>query len=141
MPFAPDIIITTPEGVALVAEAKLSLPDLQLTEDNLKRYMVGMQCPIGLLVTPERMWVHRDTYTVRSPQSVERVGEFNAANLWQQPPPTEGWAFEAFVQQWLEHLVEQSTAQLPETLREALREYVLPAVASGDVRAAHPRYN
>jgi hypothetical protein len=46
-----------------------------------------------------------------------------------------------FVQQWLEDLANQPTKELPDELREALRVYVLPAVTSGDVRAAAPRYS
>jgi hypothetical protein len=141
MAFEPDIFVTTPDGITLVIEAKVTLPNLQRAEEDLKQYMVGMQCPIGLLITPERMWLYRDFYTTRSPQSVQCIGEFNVKSLWQQPPPSQGEAFEMFVQRWLEDLAEQPTREVPEGLREALREYVLPAVNSGEVRAAHPRYS
>jgi hypothetical protein len=141
MAFQPDIIITTPDGIALVVEAKVTVPNLQRTEEDLKRYMVGMSCPIGLLITPERMWLYRDSYTTRSPQSIHRVGEFDLKPLWRQAPPSQAAPFELFVQQWLEDLNTQSTKELPIELREALREYVLPAVTSGEVRAAHPRYS
>src|SRR5450432_4334026 len=139
--FRPDIIVTTQEGVSLVVEAKLTMPDLERTEEQLKQYMFGMQCPVGLLITPERMWMYRDSYTSRSPQSVEFVGEFNLESLWQQPPPSQGESFERFVQQWLEYLAAQPIGELPKPFQEALREYVLPAVTNGDVRAAHPRYS
>ena len=141
MAFQPDIIITTPDGIALVVEAKVTVPNLQRTEEDLKRYMVGMSCPIGLLITPERMWLYRDSYTTRSPQSIHRVGEFDPKPLWRQTPPSQAAPFELFVQQWLEDLNTQPTKELPTELREALREYVLPAVTSGEVRAAHPRYS
>ena len=141
MEFSPDILITTPEGVTLVVEAKVTLPNLERTEQDLKRYMFQMQCRIGLLITPDRMWLYRDFYTTRSPQSVQRVGEYDAKLLWQQPPPSQDSQFEIFVQQWLEYLPAQPTEELPKELREALQEYVLPAVTSGEVRAAHPRYS
>ena len=141
MEFSPDILITTPEGVTLVVEAKVTLPNLERTEQDLKRYMFQMQCRIGLLITPDRMWLYRDFYTTRSPQSVQRVGEYDAKLLWQQPPPSQDGQFEIFVQQWLEYLPAQPTQELPKELREALLEYVLPAVTSGEVRAAHPRYS
>jgi hypothetical protein len=140
MAFQPDIIVTTSDGVSLVVEAKVTLPNLERTEEGLKQYMVGMQCPVGILITPERMWLYRDSYTSRSPESVEFFGEFNLESLWQQPPPSQG-AFETFVQLWLEDLAWQPIKELPDPLREALREYVLPAVTNGDVRAAHPRYS
>jgi hypothetical protein len=139
MAFEPDILITTPDGITLVVEAKTALRDLERTEEDLKQYMIGMQCPVGLLITPERMWLYRDFYTARSPVSVKRVGEFNARPMWRQPPPSQGEAFEVFVQQWLEDLAKQPTGEFPEELRDALREYVLPAVVGGEVRAAHPQ--
>ena len=36
-------------------EVKLHEDDLDQAEQQLKRYMFGMRCPLGLLVTPERM--------------------------------------------------------------------------------------
>ena len=141
MAFQPDIIITTPDGIILVIEAKVYVSNLERTEEDLKQYMFGMQCPVGLLITPERMWLYRDSYTTRSPQSVQRVGEFDPKPLWQQPPPSQGAAFEMFVQQWLEDIGKLPGRDLPNELREAIREYVLPAVTAGDVRAAHPRYS
>ncbi len=140
MAFQPDILVTTPEGVMLVVEAKVILPNLSRTEEDLKEFMVRMQCPIGLLITPERMWLYRDFYTTGSRKSVERIGEFNVTPLWPKRPPSHPGPFEMFVQQWLEDLVtEQPYKDLPKELREALREYVMPAVARGEVRAAHPR--
>jgi len=140
MAFQADILITTPDDIELVVEAKVTLPNLKLTEEGLKQYMVGMQCPLGLLITRERMWLYRDFYTSRTPESVQLVGEFNIKSMWAQPPPTQEMQFEIFVQQWLENLAYQSTKELPSDLRDAFRDYLLPAVRSGEVRAAHPRY-
>jgi hypothetical protein len=53
----PDILITTPGGRIMVIEAKVTMNDLPHTEEALKRYMVGMQYPFGLLITPEKGWV------------------------------------------------------------------------------------
>jgi hypothetical protein len=141
MAFEPDIVITAPEGIMLVVEAKVSLQNLPRSEQELKQYMVRMRCPIGLLITPERMWLYRDFYTVDPARSVQRVGEFDVAKLWHRKPPAQGVDFEAFVQQWLEDLVDEyPNRELPKELNEALGEYILPAVATGDVRAAHVRY-
>jgi len=137
--FQPDIIVTGPDGVTLVAEAKVSLPNLERTEEQLRHYMFGMQCPTGILITPRRMWVYRDLYS--SPPNVERVGEFDMTGVWQRRPPTDASSFELFVQEWLERVAQQPTKDLPHDVAEVLREYIVPAVASGDVRAAHPRYS
>ncbi|MBZ5610689.1 MAG: hypothetical protein LAP38_20695 [Acidobacteriia bacterium] len=141
MAFQPDILVTSPDepGVTLVIEAKVHLPNLDRTEAELKRYMVRMQCPIGMLITPERMWLYRDTYATRLPDSIRRVGEYDIKSLWREPPPTQGTQFEAFVQRRLEDLAKTPVEELPGDLRDALREYILPAIVAGDVRAAHPR--
>ncbi|HXA03421.1 MAG TPA: hypothetical protein VNY30_01210 [Bryobacteraceae bacterium] len=141
MAFQPDILVTSPDEprVTLVIEAKLHLPDLDRTEAQLKQYMVGMQCPIGMLITPERMWLYRDSYTTRAPDSIQRVGEYNIKSLWREPPPVQETRFEAFVQRRLEDLARTPSLELPSDLRDALEEYILPAITTGDVRAAHPR--
>jgi hypothetical protein len=141
MAFQPDIIVTGPDGVMLVVEAKASLPNLELSEEQLKQYMSAMQCPTGVLITPAHIWVYRDLYTTRTPQSIQRIGEFDTKGLWQQPPPTEPTSFEVFVQQWLERLAQQPARELPPHISGAFREYVVPAVINGEVRAAHPRYS
>ena len=129
-----------PEGVMLVVEAKTNLPNLRNSEEQLKRYMIGMQCPTGVLITPEHMWVYRDLYTARSPESIQQIGEFDTGDMWRQSPPTEATAFEAFVQQWLERLSHEPTQDLPQNIRETVSEYLVPAITNGNVRAAHPRY-
>ncbi len=141
MAFRPDIVINTPEGTTLVVEVKVHLPNLRGIEDGLKRYMVGMQCPVGLVVTPERIWLYKDSYSSRTPESVELVGVFDAKSLWRQPPPLDEVRFEVFVQDWLCDLTEQRSEELPCDARKALREYVLPAVTQGEIRAGHPRYS
>jgi hypothetical protein len=142
MAFRPDILVTTPDEprAALVVEATVQLSDLDRTEQQLKEYMVSMQCPVGLLVTPERIHLYRDLYTDRSPRSVQRIGEYDAAPLWAHRPPEDPVRFEGFVQDWLERLTDQPTRHLPRELGEALREYVLPALSQGEVRAAGPRW-
>jgi hypothetical protein len=96
MAFEPDIVITVPEGIKLVVEAKVSLQNLPRSEQELKQYMGRMRRPIGLLIAPEHMWLYRDFYTVDSAQSVRRVGEFDVAKLWRQKPPAQGVTFRSF---------------------------------------------
>jgi hypothetical protein len=139
MSFEPDILVTTPEGVSLVIEAKVKIPDVRRAEDQLKDYMVAMQCPVGALVTPDRMFLYSDSYTGRTPSSVKRVGEFSVKELWHQPPPKNPVLFENFVQHWLEYLVKQPHPELPTEFRLAVQEYIEPAIAAGELRAAHPR--
>ncbi len=141
MAFQPDILVTSTDEprIALVIEAKVHLRNLKQTEAELKQYMVQMQCPTGMLITPERMWLYRDSYVTRASDSIERVGEYNVKPLWLEPPPRQAARFEAFVQRELEGLTGIPRPGLPSDLRDALREYILPALKAGDVRAAHPR--
>ena len=139
MAFEPDILVNTPDGRVMVVEAKVDVQDLPRTEEALKRYMVGMQYPFGLLVTPEKVRVYRDFYSSLSPGSVQEVEEFDGARIWRQNPPRQGLDFEAFVQQWIENLVDFPADSLPPQFRDIVQVYVLPAIASGEVRAAHPR--
>ena len=123
----------------MVIEAKVSMNDLPRTEEALKRYMVAMQYPFGLLITPEKGWVYRDFYSGPSLESVRQVGEFDSSRIWRQNPPREGLQFEAFVQQWIEDLGDFPAESLPPQLKDIVLDYVLPAIAGGEVKAAHPR--
>jgi hypothetical protein len=141
MPFEPDIVVTElgHHRVNLVVDVKTTLPDPTETELGLKKYMYLRQCPTGLLITPDRMWLYQDEYTSRSPESVELVGKFDLEHVWEDPPPKQETRFETFVQRWLEDLSRQQAEHLPKDLRNAVREYILPAVEHGEIRAAHPR--
>jgi hypothetical protein len=123
----------------MVIQAVVTMNDLPHTEEALKRYMVGMQYPFGLLITPEKGWVYRDLYSSLSPESVEQVEEFDSTGIWRRNPPPRGPEFEAFVQEWIEELADFPTESLPPRLKEIVRDYVLPAIAGGEVKAAHPR--
>ena len=139
MAFEPDIIVTTPDNRIMVIEAKVAMNDLARTEEALKRYMVAMQYPFGLLITPERGWVYRDSYANLSPASVQRVEEFDSTPIWRENPPRSPRDFEAFVQRWIEDLADFPTQSLSPQFKDIVQGYVLPAIAAGEVRAAHPR--
>lgn len=148
MPFEPDVIVTASEGlgVSLVVEVKLSLANKSQAEEQLKRYMVSMRCPVGLLITPERLWIYNDSYSAPGLGSVELVGEFPLFGLRVVQldadafPRGPEFALERAVQRWLEGLSTESERQkLPPDLREAVEEYVVPALNEGQVRAAGPR--
>ena len=65
--------------------------------------------------------------------------EFDGNRIWPQNPPRQGLEFEAFVQQWIENLVDFPAESLPQQFKDIVRLYVLPAIAAGEVRASHPR--
>jgi len=85
MPFRPDIVVVapgSPSRILLVVETKLRDGGDGSMESQLKRYMLYMSCPVGLLVTPTHVSVYRDTYTRRSEDSIERMGPYPVPSNW-----------------------------------------------------------
>lgn len=147
MAFDADIIVTDGDGadLALVVEAKTRIRDFSSTERELKEYMSEMRCPVGLLVSPERLWLYEDRYLDNSADSVAQVESFDVSNVLRfQPAGSErhsAEAFEARVQAWLEDLrTEAGLRNLPPDLRAAVQMYIDPAIANGTIRAGHPRF-
>src|SRR6266511_5492031 len=153
MPFAPNILVVARDAtsIALVVDVELRIADLPTTEEQLKRYMVHTRCPVGMLVTPEKLRLYRDTYTGYNEDSIKRVGEFSMSGVLdphlafplRAPGMSAGRPFqlEEAVQAWLEGLARESVAStLPSQLREAVEEYIVPALMQGEVRAAGPRW-
>src|SRR6266567_2940032 len=66
MLFEPDIIVTGEDwpSTRLIVETKLRRDRLDPAGAGLKTYMIAMQCPAGLLVFPDELWIFRDRYTV-----------------------------------------------------------------------------
>jgi hypothetical protein len=151
MPFEPDIIVTRRDAhdLALVVEVKPQLVDVEAAEGQLRRYMFGMGCPVGMLVTPRTLRLYQDRYREYGEGSVEFVGEFpiealfaaDAAMAMASGVATHEFDLENAVQSWLEHLADGAKlSALPEPLRRALEEHVIPALEHGEVRAARPRW-
>src|SRR5882672_4931916 len=134
MPAQADIIVTSPDStdVNLVVEAKLRFTDLPAAERQLKHYMLQVRCPLGILISPERLWIYRDRFTSNSEESVERLGEFGIAGLLPFQPvpamsdPKAAPAFEDAVQSWLEGLPRSNTRELfsDPKLRSAIDHYI-----------------
>jgi hypothetical protein len=148
MPAQADIIVTSPDSteVNLVVEAKLRFTDFTEAERQLKRYMLQIRCPLGILISPERLWIYRDRFTSNSEESIERLGEFATVGLVpflpvpaMADPQAAAAAFEDAVQDWLESLPSSKTRGLEPTLRSAIDHYIVPAIENGIVGAAGPR--
>lgn len=146
MPFGPDIIVTDPEtsAVLLVAEAKTSERNVGASESALKRYMAGMRCPVGILVTPKHLRLYRDQYLGTSEDSIARVAEFDTKDALKfkisKDDRGSEYQFVQLIQAWLEGLdSEAGLRELPADLRDAAQLYIFPAVSQGVVRARRPR--
>jgi hypothetical protein len=162
MASVPDILVTELDSprILLVVEAKFAVNELDVkeldhVEQALKRYMVYMGAPIGLLITPKIIGIYRNQYTAKSESSVKPMKLFDVSKigpglsrfLCDLPEDIGGpkisntaLIFEENVQSWLEDLrvsgVPEGTS--PE-LQDAFSDYILPALNTGIIRAAHPR--
>jgi len=146
MAFEPDIIVTGAESseIALVAEVKTNIRDIESTKLQLKKFMAAMRCPVGLLVTPDRLWLFRDRYLSSSEDSIAQVAEFDVKSVLNferaRTGRADALAFEQLVQSWLEGLdTESGLRELPSELRRAAQLYIVPAISQGTIRAGHPR--
>ena len=149
MATAADIVVTAPDSteVKLVVETKLRLRSVGDAEGQLKQYMWLVKCPLGLIVTPETIFIYRDTYTSPTPATIERVGQYETRAVMDFRPQEDSqgsraFAFEIAVQGWIESIVQTDfdlmSIKDPE-LRRVMAGTVLPAIQFGVVRAAGPR--
>ena len=144
MAFEPDIVVYDSPDFLLVVEVRWTAPtDPARFEAELGRYLHGMACPIGALVTPEAIRIYAAALGGR----VQKLGVFSLPVAWKAPTlagndsPEKRWLFETEVQHWLESLPGASLAGLPAETQSALQAHVIPAVAAGEVRAAGPRFH
>lgn len=136
--FEADIVVLAREvpDVRLVAEVKRNIGDLNSVEAQLRQYMLARKCSLGLLVTPERARIYRDTYADFTEGSVKLVGEFSTAELLDlaQVPSDERGLQEA-VRDWLDRMAASWPSALPRTdaARAPVVQYLVPEVADGRV--------
>jgi len=150
MAFEPDIIVHGPDGTTVVVEVKATEHATSEAAEQLKHYMAGMSIPLGLLVTPRKLVLYRDKYVSSVNGSIEEVGVYQLADVLSSAtgageeladPKKRGSAFEEAVQHWLERLAAGvDVTAIPDGAREALEIYLLPALRTGEVRAAGPRW-
>ena len=151
--FRPDLVVTSSDGteMKLVVAVGRDQEDRKYVEGPLKRYMVGTNCPVGLLVVPNSIWIYRNRYLLNEQDSVQEIGPFS--KVW--PPDSlpqmfPGFALAAsaaldlFVQQvrnWLENLDTQANlSAMNQDLRSAVSDYLLPVLHEGVLRAGVPRH-
>lgn len=141
MPFDPDIVVTEPSSshVLLIVEAKTreSIPE---SENQLRHYMWEMSCPVGLLVSPQRIILYRNLFTGYSDDSVQRVGAYSAPSSWSDyAGRNAGIEFERRVQSWLEGLKNEKPSELTREAAGAFEQFVIPGLLQGEIHAAGPR--
>jgi hypothetical protein len=136
--FEADIVVVAREvpDVRLVAEVKHAITDLGGAEASLRRYMLDRRYSVGLLVTPERTRIYRDTFADFTPQSVELVGDYATNDVLNTDAvPTDEHDLQDAVREWLDRLASAWPSALPRTdaVRSPVLQYVVPEVADGRV--------
>src|SRR5436305_159056 len=151
MPRDFDIVVRSSDSneLRLICEVRMQAREIPAAERQLKEAMARLSCPLGLLFTPEILRIYSDRYTSYvSSESVELLGEFESRSLLRflYPPKPESQLneqqFQEAVQQWLESLPEAYSSDVVSDTRLSgiLAAFIVPAVASGHVSAAAPRY-
>ncbi len=85
MAFAPDVIVMadySPATIVLVAEAKEATDNLDEVALPLKRYMLRMSCPVGIIFTPKVLRIYKDLFLGRSEDSIQLVGDFPSSEYF-----------------------------------------------------------
>ena len=144
MPFTPDVIVTTdysPGTIALVAEAKGAMANLDEAAGQLKEYMLLMGCPVGIIFTPQVLRIYKYRFLGRTQDPIETVGDFPSGELLETREPDAGpeSAVESNLVGWLDELAHTGEAAVSDQrLKSAISEYILPAVSGGRVSVVHP---
>jgi hypothetical protein len=135
-------VVSSPDSpkVLLVVNVQGSAADATGAETDLKVYMARMDCPAGMLVTPEQTRFYRNNYTDYTPQTVELIGECPTIDLRGAPEKVAATYLEWFMQEWLEDLSGGARRSWPSTVREAIEFSVLPMVTGSRVSAGGPRW-
>jgi hypothetical protein len=146
MDFSPDIVVTTPgeSKVHLVVEAKLRASVDRDVLTQLKRYMLRMRSAVGLLVTRNVVTILRDTFQSDSEDSIQEVATILTADIPELQSfaaglSTDPVAFEDAVQDWLVQLRYRLVQGYARGVDPKVAEHVMPALATGEIRAGGPR--
>jgi hypothetical protein len=116
----------------LIVEIKGGDFDRAATNYQLESYMRGSNCPLGLVITPERSWLLRDTYEAGN--SIREVADYDTATLLGVAEvPQDERELEELVGRWLDGLTSGSAAGLAQEVRADVARYLLPEVTEGRV--------
>jgi hypothetical protein len=138
VPFEADVVVMARDvpDVRLVAEVKRDIGDIATAAAQLRQYMLARKCSLGLLVTPERTRIYRDTFADFTEGSVQLVGEFSTAELLDlDEAPADERALQEAVREWLDRMAAAWPSALPRTdaARTPVVQYLVPEVADGRV--------
>lgn len=144
----PAIMVVSADSteILLAVEAKLRVSPERLTAtaEGMASYMVGYNCPVGLLVSADAVWLYRNRFVARNSTSVELVGKYTNDLIEFKLFATHDWRteadFELTVHSWLEDLAASHEVHTRSSeLRDAIITHVLPALEVGYIQASGPR--
>jgi hypothetical protein len=134
--FRPDVIVrgTDRPQPRLAVGIRTRSDDLDQAARQLRQYMVGEACPLGLLVTPERTHVYQKTYSETPDSSWELAAVETPVLLDMHGVVENGPTLERAVRQWLENLIRQPGVPLHREGEAArLEDHLLPAMVDAEV--------
>ena len=140
-PEGPDIVVSADRTRLLVAEVKVAGPIDSIAE-RLGRYMLGSGYPVGVVVAGRELRILRRDYAAGN---VVEAGRFTTTSIDALEPPADvtpvsHGRFASQVQDWLESLHDSTVRNaLPKALADALVDWVVPAIETGQLWAAGPR--
>lgn len=134
--FRPDVVVrgTDLPLLRLAVGIRTRGDDLAQAARQLRQYMVGEACPLGLLVTPERTHVYQKTYS-DTPDFIQELAAVETPVLLDTRGAVEnGPELERAVRQWLETLVRHPGVPV-HLAGEAARieDHLLPAMVDAEV--------
>lgn len=144
MSTAPDFVVMDRRfpDARLVVEVKRQVGDPGWTTAQVAHFMRRLNASLGLVVSPERMWVLRDLYLSDDPGDVRVLGEENLdPSDWPGRDPNQTSAeFEDTVRRWLQDLATTgSSVWGPSPNRHPiLLDWVLPMLRHARVQSSRP---
>jgi len=137
-----DIIVRSKRTgrTVLAVEVKLG-GQLQLACEQLRNYMKLVGCTTGFVIVGHKLALFAERYGQAPSGSIELIGEYDTSSVLSLNVPNGsgkdvGFQFERQVQGWLESLTDStSVEQLPDDIKAAFREHVLPWVEVGEIHA------
>ena len=139
-PEGPDIVVTANGRRLLAVEVKV-VGDVAAASRAMSSYMARLPYPAGMVLVGRDLVVLRRDFGAGT---IETVGRFTTAGVdgLELPPsgPSAAALYAARAQRWLVSLRDPFVMyQLPDPLRRAVADWIVPAVEVGDVRATGPR--
>jgi hypothetical protein len=138
VPLQPDILVTRAGSPEILLVVQVTGSDGSSGESALRSYMVEMNCPVGMMVTPSHIRFYRNRYIDYLPHNVEMIGECPTGELLGELVRES--ELERSVEEWLERLQVGTDRMWPPSVREAIESSVVPVVSDGIIRAGGPRW-